>query len=64
MWWDDIKDHGGTIEEIEAATNFYLTDKGAAAAKRLIREDKRKSVEWWIKGTRFNRCFDYGVVGR
>jgi len=49
MWWDDSEDHGGTIEEIEAATNFYLTDKGEAAARRLIREDKRKNAEWWIK---------------
>jgi hypothetical protein len=39
MWWDDSDDHGGTIEEIEAATRFYLTDKGEAAARRLIREE-------------------------
>jgi hypothetical protein len=49
MWWDDMEDHGGTIEEIEAATQFYFTDKGEAAARRLIREDKRKNVEWWVK---------------
>lgn len=58
MWWDDSEDHGGTIEEIEAATGFYLTDKGEAAARRLIREDKRKNIEWWV-----NRCFDHGPVG-
>jgi hypothetical protein len=49
MWWDDSEDHGGTIEEIEAATMFYLTDKGQAAARRLIREDRRKNIEWWVK---------------
>jgi hypothetical protein len=40
---------GGTIEEIEAETNFYLTAKGQAAARRLIREDKRKNTEWSIR---------------
>ena len=49
LWWDDMDDHGGTIDEIEAATNYYLTDKGKATARRLIREDKRRNVEWWIK---------------
>ena len=49
MWWDDMEDHGGTIDEIEAATQSYFTDKGEATARRLIREDKRKNAEWWIK---------------
>ena len=44
MWWDDMEDHGGTIEEIEASTNFYLTEKGQATARKLIREDKRKNI--------------------
>jgi hypothetical protein len=49
MWWDDMEDQGGTIDEIEANTNFYLTKKGEAAALKLIREDKRKNIEWWIR---------------
>jgi hypothetical protein len=49
MWWDDSEDHGGTIEEIEAATRVYLNHKGEAAARRLIREDKRRNIEWWVK---------------
>ena len=63
MWWDDMEDHGGTIEEIEAATNFYLTEKGEAAAKRLIREDKRRNAEWWIKMIGSIVAFVTGLLG-
>src|SRR5439155_16455021 len=63
MWWDDMEDHGGTIQEIEAATNFYLTEKGEAAAKRLIREDKRRNAEWWIKMISSIVAFVTGLLG-
>lgn len=41
-WWDDI-DHEGE--------NFrnYLTDIGKASVLRLIREERRKDIEWWVK---------------
>ena len=63
MWWDDMEDHGGTIEEIEVATNLYLTEKGEAAAKRLIREDKRRNLEWWIKVIGSIIAFVTGLLG-
>jgi len=49
MWEDDMDDHGGTQEEIEEATSFWLTKNGKVTVRRLINEAKRKNVEWWVK---------------
>src|SRR5207248_6770021 len=62
MWWDDMEDHVAR-SKIEAATNFYLTEKGEATARRLIREDKRRNVEWWIKKIGSIVAFVTGLLG-
>ena len=49
MWNDDSEEQGGTIEEIQDATSFWLTEKGKVTVKRLIREAERKNLEWWVK---------------
>ncbi len=41
-WWNDIDDEGVNYRN-------YLTDSGEAGVLRLIREERRKSVEWWVK---------------
>ncbi|CAN5363106.1 hypothetical protein BH20ACI1_BH20ACI1_01540 [soil metagenome] len=42
-WWDDFDDAG--------ADNFrhYLTDIGKAGISKLIKEEKRENIEWWVK---------------
>lgn len=40
-WWDDIDYAGNDFRN-------YLTDTGKAGAKKLIQEEWRKSVTWWI----------------
>lgn len=42
-WWEDAEPDGNEV--------FYLTDIGRAGVARLIREDKRASIEWWVKIT-------------
>jgi hypothetical protein len=49
LWFDDLEEQSGTLEEIELLTRSYLTPKGKAVANALIRKDKRQNVEWWIK---------------
>lgn len=40
-WWEDTDYNGNDV--------FYLTDVGIAGASRLIREDRRATIEWWTK---------------
>ncbi len=49
MWKDDSEQHGGTIEEIQDATSFWLTEKGKVTVRRLLREAKKTNAEWWVK---------------
>jgi len=41
-WWDDIDYEGENFRS-------YLTDVGKAGVKKLIRDEKRLNVEWWVK---------------
>lgn len=43
-WWDDL-DYVSSPGE----ATFYLTDIGKAGVSKLIREEKRKNIEWWVK---------------
>jgi hypothetical protein len=43
-WWDD-SDYVDSPEDV----SFLLTDIGKAGVSRLIREDRRKSIETWVK---------------
>jgi hypothetical protein len=42
-WWDDM-DYVGPED-----ASYYLTDIGKAGVSKLIREERRKNIEWWIK---------------
>jgi hypothetical protein len=42
-WWDDM-DYAGPEDY-----RSYLTDIGKAGVSKLIREEKKKNIEWWIK---------------
>ncbi|HEX8475041.1 MAG TPA: hypothetical protein VF666_13510 [Pyrinomonadaceae bacterium] len=43
-WWSDIE-HVSSPDE----ATFYLTDIGKAGVSKLIRDEKRKNIEWWVK---------------
>jgi hypothetical protein len=43
-WWDDL-DYVSSPDDV----SFYLTDVGKAGVSKLIREERKKSIEWWIK---------------
>lgn len=42
-WWDDLDDRGPDDYR------SYLTNSGKAGVSKLIREERKKSVEWWVK---------------
>jgi hypothetical protein len=42
-WWDDM-DYVDFDD-----SRSYLTDIGKAAVSKLIREERRKNIEWWVK---------------
>ncbi len=52
-WWREDKTifDNSTAQEIEHVRrrNFFLTAKGKAGVKKLIKDEKRKNVEWWFK---------------
>jgi hypothetical protein len=42
-WWDDL-DYVGPDD-----WRSYLTDIGKAGVSKLIREERKKNIEWWVK---------------
>ena len=42
-WWDDI-DYVGAED-----SRRYLTDMGKMGLSKLITEERRKNIEWWVK---------------
>jgi hypothetical protein len=42
-WWDDL--------DYEGPDNYrnYLTDTGQAYVSKLIRDERKKNIEWWVK---------------
>jgi hypothetical protein len=58
-----MDEHGGTFEEIEAAINYYLREKGKAGVRRRIRDERRKNVEWWVRIIAPFLAFVTGVLG-
>jgi hypothetical protein len=48
-WWED-DDAGKFSPDGETwEGKYYLTDIGKAGVSKLIREERRKNVEWWVK---------------
>ena len=44
-WWDSDYEEGMPSEAVTSWLNY----KGRLAAAKLIREEKRKNIEWWVK---------------
>lgn len=44
-WWFDDSHYGDSSDGVR----FYLTETGRAGVSKLIREERRKSIEWWVK---------------
>lgn len=41
-WWDDLNYVG--VDHFRS----YLTDVGKAGISKLIREERRKNIQWWV----------------
>ena len=63
LWFDDLEEQSGTLEQIEASYRHYLNPKGKALAHALIRKDKRQNVEWWVKIIGAVTAFTTGLIG-
>jgi hypothetical protein len=42
-WWDNSEQVG------PEDASYYLTDVGKAGVAKLIREERRTNIEWWVK---------------
>ncbi len=49
-WWEDETFEGEVINGVHEG-KFYLTEFGKAGVYKLIKEERRKSIEWWVKIT-------------
>lgn len=45
-WWSSNSSRG---MDFGPATVYWLSDTGEAGLAKLIREEKRKNVEWWVR---------------
>jgi len=45
-WWSSNSSKG---MDFGSATVYWLSDAGEAGLSKLIRQEKRKNVEWWIR---------------
>lgn len=43
-WWEDDLDYVGPAD-----CSSWLTGIGKAGVSKLIREERRKNIEWWVK---------------
>ena len=51
-WWENEEDYGNmSVQDIELLRedNIYLTELGKASVSKLIRDEKRKNIEWWLR---------------
>lgn len=46
-WWDG--DHPADEEELQVAHADWLSPIGIVGLRKLIRGERRKTVEWWVK---------------
>ena len=47
-WWEDETFEGETFNGV-CEGRFYLTESGKAGVSRLIQDDRKKSIEWWVR---------------
>ena len=64
-WWEDMDNFGGKIDDWEYVRDdfTYLTDIGKAGVRRLIREERRKDIEWERKGIQWKIMIAGTIVG-
>jgi hypothetical protein len=52
-WWSndraDFEGYGRDQQFIDDMTSTWLSEIGRAMVVRLISDDRKKNVEWWIK---------------
>lgn len=49
-WWLDENSVGEkSLEDGTFIGDFYLTRRGKAGLKKLIRDEKRKNFKWWVE---------------
>lgn len=47
-WWEDETFEGEVINGVYRG-RFYLTEFGKVGVYKLIKEERRKSIDWWVK---------------
>jgi hypothetical protein len=62
-WWDDADEYSGPADMMEYVVQYYLTPKGKAGVKRLIREERRKDIEWQRKAIHWKLTIAGMIVG-
>jgi hypothetical protein len=52
-WWStdrkDYEGHGWDEQFVEDMSSTWLSETGRAMVTRLIADDRKKNIEWWIK---------------
>src|SRR5215204_6095525 len=48
-WWEDETFEGTMSLDGAYEGKYYLTEFGKVGVSKLIREERRKSIEWWVK---------------
>jgi hypothetical protein len=48
-WWEDESFEGQMLPDGTWEGKYYLTEIGKAGVSRLIREERKKSIEGWVK---------------
>ncbi|HYR76592.1 MAG TPA: hypothetical protein VEM96_12205 [Pyrinomonadaceae bacterium] len=64
-WWEDVDNFGGSLQEWDFVRDdyTYLTEIGKAGARRLIREEMRKDIEWRRKESQWKLTIAGMIVG-
>jgi hypothetical protein len=66
-WWFDEECWGGkSQEEIELGAcddSWYLTQKGKAGLRKLIRDERRKNLSWWLEAVAKLITLLVGLIG-
>jgi hypothetical protein len=62
-WWDDSDEYSGPADMMEYVVQYYLTDKGKAGFRKLIRDEKRKNLEWQQKQTQWKLTIAGLIIG-
>jgi hypothetical protein len=48
-WWLEDEMFEGEIIDGVYEGKYFLTEAGMAGVSKLIREERRRSIEWWVK---------------